>query len=94
MASQTVQVTIGGKNEPDQYRLHHHVGIPFTYALFTLAWTDRGATGIVPLFSNLLVGIMLIASMLLFARLVQRLTDLEIMSALTLDGNKGGEVIW
>ena len=93
MASQTVQVTIGGKNEPDQYRLHHHVGIPFTYALFTLAWTDRGATGIVPLFSNLLVGIMLIASMLLFARLVQRLTDLQITSVLNLIGDKGRDVI-
>jgi uncharacterized membrane protein len=76
--------------------LFHSLGAfaaTFTYALFTLAWTDRGATGIVPLFSNLLVGIMLIASMLLFARLVQRLTDLQITSVLNLIGDKGRDVI-
>ena len=55
---------------------------------------DRpGATGIVPLFSNLLAGIMLIASMLLPARLVQRLTDLQITSVLNLIGDKGRDVI-
>ena len=76
--------------------LFHSLGAfsaTFIYALFTLAWTDRGATGTVPLFSNLLVGIMLVASMLLFARLVQRLTDLQITSVLHLIGDKGRDVI-
>ena len=76
--------------------LFHSLGAfsaTFIYALFTLAWTDRGATGAVPLFSNLLVGIMLVASMLLFARLVQRLTDLQITSVLHLIGDKGRDVI-
>ncbi len=37
----------------------------------TLAWVDRGGSGTVPLFSSLLVGVMIVASMLLFSRLVQ-----------------------
>ena len=40
----------------------------FVYALFTLAWVDRGASGSVPLFSVLLVGIMIIFSMLAFSK--------------------------
>ena len=47
----------------------------------------------VPLFSTLLVAILLISSMLLFSRLVQRLTDLQITSVLQLIGDKGREVI-
>src|SRR5580704_12377546 len=51
---------------------------PLIYALFTLAWVDRGASGTVPLLSSILVAIMLIVSMLLFSRLVQRLSDLSV----------------
>jgi uncharacterized membrane protein len=47
----------------------------------------------VPLFSTLLVAIMLIFSMLLFSRLVQRMTDLQITSVLQLIGDKGRKVI-
>jgi uncharacterized membrane protein len=65
----------------------------FIYALFTLAWVDREGDGSVPLFSSLIVGFMLIASMLLFSRLVQRLTDLQVASVLQLIGDKGREVI-
>ena len=65
----------------------------FIYALFTLAWIDRGASATVPLFSTLLVAVLLIASMLLFARLVQRLIDLQITNVLYLVGDKGREVI-
>jgi len=53
----------------------------------------RGQSGAVPLFSTLLVAVMLIVSMLLFARLVQRLSDLQITSVLQLIGDKGREVI-
>jgi uncharacterized membrane protein len=74
----------------------HSLGIfaaTFIYALFALAWIDRGATGTVPFFSTILVGILLVASMLLFSRLMQRLTDLQITNVLNLIGDKGREVI-
>ena len=76
--------------------LFHSLGAfaaTFLYALFTLAWIDRGRSGTVPLFSTLLVAVMLVYSMLLFSRLVQRLTDLQITSVLQLVGDKGREVI-
>jgi uncharacterized membrane protein len=76
--------------------LFHSLGAfaaTFIYALFTLAWIDRGRSGTVPLFSTLLVAVMLVYSMLLFARLVQRLTDLQITRVLQLVGDKGREVI-
>jgi uncharacterized membrane protein len=78
------------------HALFHSLGVfcaTFLYALFTLVWVDRGGTGTVPFFSALLVAILLIASMLLFARLIQRLTDLQITSVLRLIGDKGRRVI-
>jgi uncharacterized membrane protein len=65
----------------------------FVYALFTLAWVDRGGSGKVPVFSTLLVGIMIIISVLLFSRLVQRLGDLQIGNVLHLVGDQGRAVI-
>ena len=65
----------------------------FLYALFTLAWVDRGGSAKVPLFSMLLVGIMIIASMLMFSRLMQRLGDLQIGNVLHLVGDQGRAVI-
>jgi len=65
----------------------------FVYALFTLAWVDRGASGSVPLFSVLLVGILIIFSMLAFSRLMQRLGDLQIGNVLHLVGDWGRAVI-
>jgi uncharacterized membrane protein len=65
----------------------------FVYALFTLAWVDRGGSGKVPVFSTLLVGIMIIISVLLFSRLVQRLGDLQIGNVLHLVGDRGRAVI-
>src|SRR5215470_18767782 len=56
--------------------LFHSLGAfaaTFMYALFTLAWIDRGGSGTVPLVSGLVVAILLVVSMLLFAVLVQRL---------------------
>jgi uncharacterized membrane protein len=76
--------------------LFHSLGVftaTFIYALFTLAWVDRGASGTVPLLSSILVAIMLIVSMLLFSRLVQRLSDLQVTNVLHLTGDKGREVI-
>jgi uncharacterized membrane protein len=65
----------------------------FVYALFTLAWVDRGGSAKVPMFSMLLVGIMIIVSMLMFARLMQRLGDLQIGNVLHLVGDRGRAVI-
>jgi uncharacterized membrane protein len=78
------------------HAIFHALGIftaTFIYALFALAWIDRGGSGTVPLFSTILVGVMLIASMLMFSRLMQRLTDLQITSVLHLIGDKGREGI-
>ena len=65
----------------------------FIYALFTIAWVDRGGSAKVPLVSMLLVGIMIIVSMLLFSRLMQRLGDLQIGNVLHLLGDQGRAVI-
>jgi uncharacterized membrane protein len=65
----------------------------FIYALFSLAWVDRDGSGTVPLFSCLLVGVMLIVSMLLFSQLVQKLSDLQITRVLQMVGDRGREVI-
>src|SRR5271157_3619878 len=65
----------------------------FVYALFPLAWVDRDGSAKVPLFSSLLVGIMIILSMLMFARLMQRLGDLQIGNVLHLVGDQGRAVI-
>jgi len=76
--------------------LFHSLGAfsaTFIYSLFTLAWVDRGGSGKVPLFSTAIVAILLIISMLLFARLVQRLIDLQVTSVLQSIGDKGREVI-
>src|SRR5215467_1428242 len=76
--------------------LFHSLGAfaaTFVYALCTLAWVDRHGSGRVPLFSALMVGLLLVFSMLLFARLVQRLSDLQITSVLQLIGDKGRVVI-
>ncbi len=65
----------------------------FVYALFTLAWVDRGGSAKVPLLSTLLVGIMIIISMLMFSRLMKRLGDLQIGNVLHLVGDRGRAVI-
>ena len=76
--------------------LYHSLGAfsaTFIYSLCTLAWIDRGGSGSVPLLSAILVGTLLVASMLLFAVLVQRLTNLQITDVLHLIGDRGRDVI-
>ena len=76
--------------------LFHTLGIfiaTFIYSLWTLAWIDRAGSGSVPMFSVLLVGTLVIGSMLLFARLVERLNDLQINNVLYAIGDSGREVI-
>ena len=76
--------------------LFHALGLftaTFFYAIGTLAWIDRGGDGRVPLFSVLLVTVLLILSMIVFARLVQRLNDLQITNVLHFIGQSGRAVI-
>jgi len=76
--------------------LFHTLGFftaTFIYSLWTLAWVDRAGSGSVPLFSVLLVVVMVIVSIILFSLLVQRLNDLQISNVLHFVGDKGREVI-
>src|SRR5271165_6110858 len=45
----------------------------FVFALLTLAWVDRGGNGMVPPLSIAIVGILIVVSMMMFSRLMQRL---------------------
>jgi uncharacterized membrane protein len=65
----------------------------FIYSLATLGWVDRNGSGTVPLFSLILVAILLTISMLLFSWLVQRLSNLQIANVLQLIGSRGRNVI-
>jgi uncharacterized membrane protein len=76
--------------------LFHSMGVfvaTFTYSLGTLAWVDRAGRGVVPFVCCMLVASMLIASILLLARLVQRLNNLQMTQVLRVIGEKGREVI-
>jgi uncharacterized membrane protein len=77
-------------------RLFHALGLfiaTFVYAAGTMAWVDRGEGGGVPLLSMLIVLILLVASMLHFARLVRGVSDLQISNTLRLIGDRGRSVI-
>jgi hypothetical protein len=54
---------------------------------------DRGGNGMVPPFSLGVVGILIIVGMLMFSRLMQRLSDLQISNVLHLIGDQGRVVI-
>lgn len=79
-----------------KHELYHALGIfvaTFTYAMATLLWTDRGGSGEVPPLSTLLVLALLVASMLMFSRLVQNLAKIQITEVLVLVGDEGRQVI-
>jgi uncharacterized membrane protein len=76
--------------------LFHALGIffaTFTYSLVALVWTDRSASGTVPLFSYLLVATLLIISMLIFAKLIQSVNNLQIHNVLQIIGSRDRAVI-
>ena len=76
--------------------LFHALGIffaTFAYSLAALIWTDRDGSGTAPLFSTLLVAILLITSMLAFSRLIQSLNDLQIHNVLHVVGSRGRTII-
>jgi uncharacterized membrane protein len=76
--------------------LFHSLGVfiaTFCYAIAALAWIDRGSSGKVPFFSAMLVIVLLIVSTMLFARLVQRLSNLQITRVLQFIGKRGRQVV-
>jgi uncharacterized membrane protein len=80
-------------NDPS---LYHTLGIfsaTFGYSLVALAWTNHGEAGTVPLFSTIAVVVLLIVSLLAFARLVHKVSDLQITNVLDNLGEQGRNVI-
>ncbi len=76
--------------------LFHSLGVfvaTFMYSLATLLWVDRAGAGTVPFFSAVLVALLLIVSVVLFARLIQRVVDLQITNVLNTIGGRGRKVI-
>jgi uncharacterized membrane protein len=76
--------------------LYHSLGVfiaTFCYALAARAWIDRQGSCKVPLLSTVLVILLLIASTMLFARLVQRLSSLQITRVRQNIGKRGRQVV-
>jgi uncharacterized membrane protein len=74
----------------------HAMGIftaTFLFALVALGWVDRNGSGQVPFFSTWAVIVLLIASVLVLARLVQRLTILQVTEVLYYIGQQWRQVI-
>jgi uncharacterized membrane protein len=76
--------------------MRHALGIftaTFLYALAALAWIDRGGTGKVPLLTVWFAIALLLASVVAFVMLVERLGMLQISRVLAYTGDRGREVI-
>jgi uncharacterized membrane protein len=76
--------------------LFHTFGLfnaTFIYSLITLGWVDRENSHIIPKFSMLVVGMMVIASMVAFARLVRGVSDLLVTNTLRAVGDRGRVVL-
>jgi len=74
--------------------LFHGIGIftaTFIYALVALAWVNRANTGKVPFLTTAMVLLLLMASVMVLARLVQRLSLLRITNVLSFVGHMGRE---
>ena len=74
----------------------HALGIftaTFLYALVLLAWVDRNASGKVPLISGWMVFGLLIASMVVFIALIERVGLLKVSRMLIFTGNHGRKAI-
>jgi uncharacterized membrane protein len=74
----------------------HALGIftaTFLFAIVALGWVDRNGSGQVPFFSTWVVILLLIASVLVLARLVQRLMFLQVTEVLYFISQKGAQVV-
>jgi uncharacterized membrane protein len=76
--------------------LSHALGIftaTFLYAIAALSWLDRGNSRKVLLLNALTVVVLLLASVAMFAALIQRVSLLQINRMLLFTGNQGRKVI-
>jgi uncharacterized membrane protein len=76
--------------------LSHAIGVftaTFLYALAALAWVDRGGTGRVPFIGLGVVVVLLIASVIMFISLIQRVTMLQVTRMLIFTGEQGRDSI-
>lgn len=76
--------------------LWHSIGIftaTFLYALAAVAWVDRGGSGKVPFLSAWLVIVLLLASVVMFVALINRIGMLQINRMLIFTGDLGRRVI-
>jgi uncharacterized membrane protein len=74
----------------------HALGIftaTFLYALIMLGWVDRNASGKVPLISGWMVFGLLLASMVVFIALIERVGLLKVSRMLIFTGNHGRKAI-
>jgi uncharacterized membrane protein len=76
--------------------LSHALGVftaTFLYALAALAWVDRSGTGRVPLVGLGVVAALLIASIIMFISLIQRVNMLQVSRMLIFTGDQGRAII-
>lgn len=76
--------------------LRHTLGVftaTFLYAVAALAWIDRGGTAKVPLLTVGCAIVLLLASVVLFVLLIERLAMLQISRVLAYAGDQGRRVI-
>jgi uncharacterized membrane protein len=76
--------------------LYHAMGVfiaTFLYSLATILWIDRSGSGHIPYYSIRIVLALLFVSMVMFARLVQRLADLQISNVLHFIGAQGRKAL-
>ncbi len=76
--------------------ISHGMGIltaTFIYSLVALGWVDRNGDGRVPFLSSWLVLLLVIASVMILALLVQRLAALQVSGVIAFIGSRGRQVI-
>jgi uncharacterized membrane protein len=76
--------------------LSHALGVftaTFLYALSALAWVDRGGSGRVQLAGIGVVAVLLIASIIMFISLIQRVSTLQVSRMLIFTGDQGRDII-
>jgi uncharacterized membrane protein len=76
--------------------ISHSMGVftaTFIFSISALGWVDRDGSGRVPFFSTWLVIIMVIASVMFLAFLVQRLAALQVSGVIAFIGSRGRQVV-
>ena len=76
--------------------ISHGMGIftaTFVYSVSALGWVDRNGNGAVPFFSTWLVILLVIASVMVLALLVQRLATLQVAGVIAFVGRRARQVI-